>query len=162
MELVERPAGKRPPFGPHTVSQSLIQAIMPSACFPPLLQAECRKCPIDLTVRTAMRCAAPPRGRSAQARCVSAHSRAAGWRPAPGCAATAIAPCRRAAMRSCGSPAGPAPRSFGSFVSGAPIAVPMRRRRPGAEGSACAIPWMFNPLYIHPAWASANTPCCRP
>src|SRR6266404_43422 len=100
---------------------------------------------IDLTVRTAMRCAAPAK----EALAPLDHRRAerSDGRPAPELRATAIAPVSASHDALGGSPLDPR-LTFGSFVIGRSNTLAHAAARQVAEGRrGDAV--MFNPLYIH-------------
>src|ERR1700694_835788 len=97
---------------------------------------------IDLTVRTAMRCAAPK-----EALAPPDQRRAPEGRPAPELRATAIAPVSASHDALGGSPLDPR-LTFGSFVIGRSHTLAPAAARPGARGRR-GDSVMFNPLYIH-------------
>src|SRR5881296_2300881 len=100
---------------------------------------------IDLTVRTAMRCAAPTKESLAPAdqRRADRHD----GRPAPELRATAIAPVSASHDALGGSPLDPR-LTFGTFVIGRANTLAHAAARQVAEGRrGDAV--MFNPLYIH-------------
>src|SRR5471030_729753 len=100
---------------------------------------------IDLTVRTAMRCAAP-----AKEAAVPADQRRTDrndGRPAPELRATAIAPVSASHDALGGSPLDPR-LTFGSFVIGRSNTLAHAAARQVAEGKR-GDSVMFNPLYIH-------------
>ncbi|KIZ39288.1 MULTISPECIES: chromosomal replication initiator protein DnaA [Rhodopseudomonas] len=96
---------------------------------------------IDLTVRTAMRCAAPVK------EAAPAERRRDDGRPAPEVRATAIAPVSATHDALGGSPLDPR-LTFGSFVLGRSNTLAHAAARQVAEGRR-GDPVMFNPLYIH-------------
>src|SRR6202047_3220860 len=99
---------------------------------------------IDLTVRTAMRCAAP---KEALAPADQRRAERADGRPAPELRATAIAPVSASHDALGGSPLDPR-LTFGSFVIGRSNTLAHAAARQVAEGRrGDAV--MFNPLYIH-------------
>ena len=99
---------------------------------------------IDLTVRTAMRCAAPAKEATAPAdqRRIEANGR-----PAPELRATATAPVSASHDALGGSPLDPR-LTFASFVIGRSNTLAHAAARQVAEGRR-GDPVMFNPLYIH-------------
>src|SRR5260221_1813537 len=100
---------------------------------------------IDLTVRTAMRCAAP--AKEALASADQRRAERSDGRPAPELRATAIAPVSASHDALGGSPLDPR-LTFGSFVIGRSNTLAhaaTRQVRAGRRGD----PVMFNPLYIH-------------
>jgi chromosomal replication initiator protein len=100
---------------------------------------------IDLTVRTAMRCAAPAKETAA-----ALDPRRTEWsdgRPAPELRATAIAPVSASHDALGGSPLDPR-LTFGSFVIGRSNTLAHAAARQVAEGRR-GDSVMFNPLYIH-------------
>jgi len=100
---------------------------------------------VDLTVRTAMRCAAPAKEAPAPV-----DARPAGrpdGRPAPELRATAIAPVSASHDALGGSPLDPR-LTFGSFVVGRSNTLAHAAARQVAEGRR-GDSVMFNPLYIH-------------
>ncbi|ABD85580.1 chromosomal replication initiator protein DnaA [Rhodopseudomonas palustris] len=97
---------------------------------------------VDLTVRTAMRCAAPAKDAPAHA-----EPRRDDGRPAPELRATAIAPVSATHEALGGSPLDPR-LTFGSFVIGRSNTLAHAAARQVAEGRR-GDPVMFNPLYIH-------------
>src|SRR5438552_8836416 len=97
---------------------------------------------IDLTVRCAMRCAAP-----AKEAPVLAEQRRGDGRPAPELRATAIAPVSASHDALGGSPLDPR-LTFGSFVVGRSNTLAHAAARQVAEGRR-GDSVMFNPLYIH-------------
>src|SRR5450432_3183431 len=100
---------------------------------------------IDLTVRTAMRCAAPVR--EALAPLEQRRTERSDGRPAPELRATAIAPVSANHDALGGSPLDPR-LTFGSFVIGRSNTLAHAAARQVAEGRrGDAV--MFNPLYIH-------------
>jgi len=100
---------------------------------------------IDLTVRTAMRCAAPVK--DAAAPLDARRAERADGRPAPELRATAIAPVSASHDALGGSPLDPR-LTFGSFVIGRSNTLAHAAARQVAEGRrGDAV--MFNPLYIH-------------
>ena len=101
---------------------------------------------IDLTVRTAMRCAAPAKEAAAPVEC-SAASSATNGRPAPELRATATAPVSASHDALGGSPLDPR-LTFASFVIGRSNTLAHAAARQVAEGRR-GDPVMFNPLYIH-------------
>jgi chromosomal replication initiator protein len=96
---------------------------------------------IDLTVRSAMRCAAPKEIPAAT------EPRRADSRPAPELRATAIAPVSASHDALGGSPLDPR-LTFGSFVIGRSNTLAHAAARQVAEGRR-GDSVMFNPLYIH-------------
>src|SRR5713101_3662553 len=100
---------------------------------------------IDLTVRTAMRCAAP--AREALAPLEQRRPERADGRPAPELRATAIAPVSASHDALGGSPLDPR-LTFGSFVIGRSNTLAHAAARQVAEGRR-GDSVMFNPLYIH-------------
>ena len=100
---------------------------------------------IDLTVRTAMRCAAP--AKEASAPIDQRRAERSDGRPAPELRATAIAPVSASHDALGGSPLDPR-LTFGSFVIGRSNTLAHAAARQVAEGRR-GDPVMFNPLYIH-------------
>src|SRR6266853_1209306 len=100
---------------------------------------------IDLTVRTAMRCAAP--AREALAPLEQRRAERSDGRPAPELRATAIAPVSANHDALGGSPLDPR-LTFGSFVIGRSNTLAHAAARQVAEGRR-GDSVMFNPLYIH-------------
>ncbi len=100
---------------------------------------------IDLTVRTAMRCAAP--AKEAIAPLDARRTERADGRPTPELRATAIAPVSASHDALGGSPLDPR-LTFGSFVVGRSNTLAHAAARQVAEGRR-GDPVMFNPLYIH-------------
>src|SRR5229473_3131535 len=100
---------------------------------------------IDLTVRTAMRCAAP--AREALAPLDQRRTERPDGRPAPELRATAIAPVSASHDALGGSPLDPR-LTFGSFVIGRSNTLAHAAARQVAEGRR-GDSVMFNPLYIH-------------
>jgi chromosomal replication initiator protein len=98
---------------------------------------------IDLTVRSAMRCAAPVK----EAPAAAEHHRRDDGRPAPELRATATVPVSASHDALGGSPLDPR-LTFGSFVVGRSNTLAHAAARQVAEGRrGDAV--MFNPLYIH-------------
>ncbi|WP_184253075.1 chromosomal replication initiator protein DnaA [Rhodopseudomonas rhenobacensis] len=97
---------------------------------------------VDLTVRTAMRCASPAKDAP-----VAAEPRRDDGRAAPELRATAIAPVSATHEALGGSPLDPR-LTFGSFVIGRSNTLAHAAARQVAEGRR-GDPVMFNPLYIH-------------
>ena len=100
---------------------------------------------IDLTVRTAMRCAAP--AKEAPAPADQRRADRSDGRPAPELRATAIAPVSASHDALGGSPLDPR-LTFGSFVIGRSNTLAHAAARQVAEGRR-GDSVMFNPLYIH-------------
>src|SRR5438128_2336300 len=100
---------------------------------------------IDLTVRTAMRCAAPAKEATVQAD--QRRIEQANGRPAPELRATATAPVSASHDALGGSPLDPR-LTFASFVIGRSNTLAHAAARQVAEGRR-GDPVMFNPLYIH-------------
>src|SRR6202021_1809917 len=100
---------------------------------------------IDLTVRTAMRCAAPAKEVAAPAD--QRRAERSDGRPAPELRATAIAPVSASHDALGGSPLDPR-LTFGSFVIGRSNTLAHAAARQVAEGRR-GDSVMFNPLYIH-------------
>ncbi|HEV7601972.1 MAG TPA: DnaA N-terminal domain-containing protein, partial [Bradyrhizobium sp.] len=101
---------------------------------------------IDLTVRTAMRCATPAAKEAAASADPRRADRSDG-RPAPELRATAIAPVSANHEALGGSPLDPR-LTFGSFVIGRSNTLAHAAARQVAEGRR-GDSVMFNPLYIH-------------
>src|SRR6202040_902486 len=100
---------------------------------------------IDLTVRTAMRCATP--AKEAATPLDARRTERSDGRPAPELRATAIAPVSANHDALGGSPLDPR-LTFGSFVIGRSNTLAHAAARQVAEGRR-GDPVMFNPLYIH-------------
>ncbi len=101
---------------------------------------------IDLTVRTAMRCAAPAKEVPARARRAPPRAFRRSSRR-PNCAPPRSRRCRRATDALGGSPLDPR-LTFASFVIGRSNTLAHAAARQVAEGRR-GDPVMFNPLYIH-------------
>src|SRR5260221_4029264 len=100
---------------------------------------------IDLTVRTAMRCAAP--AKEAATPLDARRAERPDGRPAPELRATAIAPVSASHDALGGSPLDPR-LTFGSFVIGPSNTLAHAAARQGAEGRR-GEPVMFHPPFIH-------------
>ncbi|HXO68295.1 MAG TPA: DnaA/Hda family protein, partial [Bradyrhizobium sp.] len=101
---------------------------------------------VDLTVRTAMRCATPA-AKETPAPVEARRAERNDGRPAPELRATAIAPVSANHEALGGSPLDPR-LTFGSFVIGRSNTLAHAAARQVAEGRR-GDPVMFNPLYIH-------------
>src|SRR3954469_1714582 len=101
---------------------------------------------VDLTVRTAMRCATPA-AKEVPAPVEARRTERNDGRPAPELRATAIAPVSANHEALGGSPLDPR-LTFGSFVIGRSNTLAHAAARQVAEGRR-GDPVMFNPLYIH-------------
>src|SRR5258708_11855102 len=108
---------------------------------------------VDLTVRTAMRCAAP--AKEALAPADQRRAERSDGRPAPELRATAIAPVSASHDALGGSPLDPR-LTFGSFVIGRSNTLAPAAARHVAEGRP-ADTLILHPLYIHAAVGLAQT-----